>query len=357
MHPPTTSRIAGKSCLICGDRASAFNFNGLSVRVIFFRRNAFRRDLKCPKVNACQLDCATRKSCPSCRIQKCLAIGMRKELIFTRSSPLSKATKTKSPPLPALQNDTKTPKNMEVSREEAVFFQGSTLNAHELELIGELEAAMGVFADENSMRLIGQVDDYSVAFNLYGRYIRPVVRFCKAIPAFKALDQEDMLVVLKPFYAEIISVRTAFLYDRSLDGFRILVNDWERVVAFVPMDCYRGCRLFDIETYCRNFLGLMNGAMEGDPVLRNLILAQNLFLQRGTTKADAFIREQHLVYCRLIRRYLTAKYRSEAAAEQKFSSLMVLLSELHFIRQTMRAICQQTGKEKLDVALVEVYDL
>ena len=160
---------------------------------------------------------------------------------------------------------------MEVSREEAVFFQGSTLNAHELELIGELEAAMGVFADENSMRLIGQVDDYSVAFNLYGRYIRPVVRFCKAIPAFKALDQEDMLVVLKPFYAEIISVRTAFLYDRSLDGFRILVNDWERVVAFVPMDCYRGCRLFDIETYCRNFLGLMNGAMEGDPVLRNLV--------------------------------------------------------------------------------------
>lgn len=140
-----------------------------------------------------------------------------------------------------------------------------------MELIVELESAMGHFADENSMRVIGQVEDYFTAFNLYGRYIKSIVRYCKAIPSFKSLEQDDQLTVLKPFYAEVISIRTAFLYNQALDGFRILVNDWEQVVAFVPMGCYRSYRVFDIETYCRNFLGFLNRAMEGDSVLRNLV--------------------------------------------------------------------------------------
>ena len=48
------------------------------------------------------------------------------------------------------------------------------------------------------------------------------IRYCKSFPAFTALDRDDQLSILKPFYFELNSMRMAFNYDLVNDGFRML---------------------------------------------------------------------------------------------------------------------------------------
>ncbi|CAG2162121.1 unnamed protein product [Oppiella nova] len=50
----------------------------------FFRRNALKDKIwKCPSDGKCQITATTKKLCKTCRLNKCFAVGMRKELILT----------------------------------------------------------------------------------------------------------------------------------------------------------------------------------------------------------------------------------------------------------------------------------
>ncbi|CAG2162609.1 unnamed protein product [Oppiella nova] len=48
----------------------------------FFRRNALKTTLICHYDNKCKIDSVTRKFCPKCRLDKCLAIGMRQDWLL-----------------------------------------------------------------------------------------------------------------------------------------------------------------------------------------------------------------------------------------------------------------------------------
>lgn len=135
---------------------------------------------------------------------------------------------------------------------------------------------------------------YREVFSLYGRYTKKIIKFCKGLSSFKHLEQRDQLSILKPFHSEIISIRTAFLYDPTRDGFYILLNDDEQAAAFVPLGNYQTFGVFDLQTYCRNFLTMLNIVMEDDPVLRNLIIAQKLFDIRQNISCPQFI--QYVLY-------------------------------------------------------------
>ncbi|KAI6244014.1 hypothetical protein M3Y99_00070200 [Aphelenchoides fujianensis] len=74
-----------KTCRICGDQASGYNFNVVSCESCkaFFRRNANRtKDFKCPYTEECEITPVSRRFCQKCRLQKCFAVGMKKEWIL-----------------------------------------------------------------------------------------------------------------------------------------------------------------------------------------------------------------------------------------------------------------------------------
>ncbi|PVD29622.1 hypothetical protein C0Q70_08877 [Pomacea canaliculata] len=76
---------ARRSCCVCGDKASAYNFGVLTCDTCkaFFRRNATRlEELKCVFNGNCVIDTVTRKFCSSCRLQKCFRLGMKPQLIL-----------------------------------------------------------------------------------------------------------------------------------------------------------------------------------------------------------------------------------------------------------------------------------
>ncbi|XP_054162241.1 nuclear hormone receptor HR96-like [Oppia nitens] len=82
------NKFESKLCVVCGDKAIGFNFDVLTCESCkcFFRRNAFK-DLKCKfDTNECVIQINTRKCCPKCRIQKCLAMGMKKDHILNKEA-------------------------------------------------------------------------------------------------------------------------------------------------------------------------------------------------------------------------------------------------------------------------------
>ncbi|CAG2169271.1 unnamed protein product [Oppiella nova] len=76
-----------KKCVVCDDKASGYNFNVLTCGSCkaFFRRNALKDEnhFKCPFEGKCDLNLITRKFCQKCRLNKCLEVGMKKDLILS----------------------------------------------------------------------------------------------------------------------------------------------------------------------------------------------------------------------------------------------------------------------------------
>ncbi|KAK2706189.1 nuclear hormone receptor HR96-like [Artemia franciscana] len=82
-----------KICRVCGDHALGYNFNAVTCESCkaFFRRNAFKTEgFKCPFSNKCEITKVTRRFCQKCRMEKCLAVGMKKEWIMSDEEKLSK---------------------------------------------------------------------------------------------------------------------------------------------------------------------------------------------------------------------------------------------------------------------------
>ncbi|XP_034255825.1 nuclear hormone receptor HR96 isoform X2 [Thrips palmi] len=87
---------SSKVCSVCGDLALGYNFNALTCESCkaFFRRNALKaKEFKCPFTESCVMTAITRRFCQRCRLQKCFAVGMRKEYIMSEEERLNKRQK------------------------------------------------------------------------------------------------------------------------------------------------------------------------------------------------------------------------------------------------------------------------
>nr|AQN67832.1 hormone receptor 96 [Leptinotarsa decemlineata] len=85
-----------KVCGVCGDKALGCNFNAITCESCkaFFRRNALiQKEFKCPFNNQCEMTTVTRRFCQKCRLDKCFAIGMRKDLIMSDQDKVAKRQK------------------------------------------------------------------------------------------------------------------------------------------------------------------------------------------------------------------------------------------------------------------------
>lgn len=85
-----------KFCGVCGDKALGYNFNAVTCESCkaFFRRNALlQKDFKCPFQNQCDITTVTRRFCQKCRLDKCFAIGMCKDLIMSEEDKQMKRMK------------------------------------------------------------------------------------------------------------------------------------------------------------------------------------------------------------------------------------------------------------------------
>lgn len=71
-----------KYCAVCSDMASGYHYGVWSCEgcKAFFKRSTQGVEpvYVCPATNSCTIDKQRRKSCQSCRLRKCFAVGMIK---------------------------------------------------------------------------------------------------------------------------------------------------------------------------------------------------------------------------------------------------------------------------------------
>ncbi|XP_063002039.1 nuclear receptor subfamily 1 group I member 3 isoform X2 [Elgaria multicarinata webbii] len=75
-----------KTCAVCGDRATGYHFHVMTCEGCkgFFRRTVIKGvQFTCPFTRSCTITRAKRRQCQACRYQKCLAVGMRKDMIMS----------------------------------------------------------------------------------------------------------------------------------------------------------------------------------------------------------------------------------------------------------------------------------
>merc|ERR1712088_162914 len=81
--PPRTGQTFGvEVCVVCGDRASGRHYGAISCEGCkgFFKRS-IRKQLgyQCRGNKECEVTKHARNRCQYCRLQKCLAMGMRSD--------------------------------------------------------------------------------------------------------------------------------------------------------------------------------------------------------------------------------------------------------------------------------------
>lgn len=73
-----------ESCPVCGDKVSGYHYGLLTCESCkgFFKRSVQNnKHYTCAEQQSCPMNLSQRKRCPSCRFQKCLAVGMKKEAV------------------------------------------------------------------------------------------------------------------------------------------------------------------------------------------------------------------------------------------------------------------------------------
>uniref|UniRef100_A0A452GZR9 Nuclear receptor subfamily 1 group I member 3 n=1 Tax=Gopherus agassizii TaxID=38772 RepID=A0A452GZR9_9SAUR len=78
-----------KICAVCGDRATGYHFHVMTCEGCkgFFRRSISKGVcFTCPFTRNCTITKAKRRQCQACRLQKCLAVGMRKDMIMSEEA-------------------------------------------------------------------------------------------------------------------------------------------------------------------------------------------------------------------------------------------------------------------------------
>ncbi|XP_029292738.1 LOW QUALITY PROTEIN: nuclear receptor subfamily 5, group A, member 5 [Cottoperca gobio] len=81
---PDSRAESEESCPICGDKVSGYHYGLLTCESCkgFFKRSVQNnKRYTCADQQSCPMNLSQRKRCPSCRFQKCLAVGMKREAV------------------------------------------------------------------------------------------------------------------------------------------------------------------------------------------------------------------------------------------------------------------------------------
>ncbi|GAB0201143.1 nuclear receptor subfamily 1 group I member 3 [Grus japonensis] len=205
-----------KVCAVCGDHATGYHFHVMTCEGCkgFFRRSINKGvRFTCPFARSCPVTKAKRRQCQACRLQKCLDMGMRKDMIMSEE---------------ALQQRRALRGQRRLARE-----QPGGLTAEQQELISILIAAHqrtfdSSFSQFTHYRLDCLDEDVLPdVFSMLPHFadlstfmIQQVINFAKEIPAFRTLPIDDQISLLKGATLEICQIQFNTVFNAE-------TNAWE----------------------------------------------------------------------------------------------------------------------------------
>ncbi|CAN9505396.1 unnamed protein product [Ophioblennius macclurei] len=205
--PPPPPRIY-KPCFVCQDKSSGYHYGVSACEGCkgFFRRSIQKNmTYTCHRDKVCVINKVTRNRCQCCRLQKCLDVGMSKELV---------------------RND-RTKKKKEEKRQSEV--EVYVLSADTEEMIQRVRQAhqetfpslcqLGKYTTNNSSehRVALDVSLWDKFSELSTKCIIKTVEFAKQLPGFTTLTIADQITLLKAACLDILILRICTRYTPDQD--------------------------------------------------------------------------------------------------------------------------------------------
>ena len=164
--------------------------------------------------------------------------------------------------------------------------------------IAEVLHALNVVADERELPVVARSDDYYASFQSAEIYVRMFIKFCKQMNSFRLLNATDQLSVLKPFLFDILMIRFAFIVDLSSgdDGacWNTVNNEGATSTLAVPFNLRAISRIIrrQHDKFIENFefTKVLQGELEGDPMIRDLLTALVMFRNHSAISCSEFIK-------------------------------------------------------------------
>ncbi|KAM3824746.1 nuclear receptor subfamily 1 group I member 3 [Vipera latastei] len=241
-----------KTCAVCGDRASGYHFHVMTCEGCkgFFRRTVLKGvQFTCPFTQSCPVTKAKRRQCQACRYKKCLAVGMRKDMIMSEEAlyarrALRKRKLQKSPPiLPVepLEDRGLSPEQeqlIEILTEahkkhfDSNFSQFTHYQPPVRLCVHNPEAQASPETAFPSLYLLPPHEDHSEevlpdVFSLLPLFadlstfmIQQIIQFAKAIPAFRNLPIDDQISLLKGATLEICQIQFNTVFNEETNAWK-----------------------------------------------------------------------------------------------------------------------------------------
>ncbi|TKS92385.1 Retinoic acid receptor alpha [Collichthys lucidus] len=205
--PPPPPRIY-KPCFVCQDKSSGYHYGVSACEGCkgFFRRSIQKNmAYTCHRDKVCVINKVTRNRCQSCRLQKCLDVGMSKELV---------------------RNDRMKKKKEEKRQGETEIY---VLSADTEQMIERIRRAhqdtfpslcqLGKYTTNNSSehRVSLDVSLWDKFSELSTKCIIKTVEFAKQLPGFTTLTIADQITLLKAACLDILILRICTRYTPDQD--------------------------------------------------------------------------------------------------------------------------------------------
>ncbi|XP_062862427.1 nuclear receptor subfamily 1 group I member 2 isoform X1 [Trichomycterus rosablanca] len=232
-----------KVCQVCGDTATGYHFNAMTCEGCkgFFRRAMKGRpNFRCAFQNKCVITKSNRRQCQSCRLQKCLSIGMLKELIMSdkdveKRRMLILKKRMAEEPIPLSQEQdvviqellSAHRKTFDTTFSNVSHFRPLDRDENPMSEYTERSSVAGQFGssiptmfhsveaesifgeEKTKFTTLGHVADLSTYM------IQNIISFAKLLKSFRSLSIEDQIALLKGAAFEIIQMRFNMLFNEK----------------------------------------------------------------------------------------------------------------------------------------------
>ncbi|XP_007248378.3 probable nuclear hormone receptor HR38 [Astyanax mexicanus] len=198
--PKTRSANEGH-CAVCGDSASCQHYG---VRTCEGCKGFFKRTVQknakyvCLANKDCPVDKRRRNRCQFCRFQKCLAVGMVKEVVRTDSL---KGRRGRLPSKPKSVPDSAQPVNITAALVRAHIDSSPALGKLDYSKYQEDVSGLSEKEDANDIKLF---------YELLTGTMEVLQKWAEAIPGFSFFCREDQELLLESAFVELFILRLAY---------------------------------------------------------------------------------------------------------------------------------------------------
>ncbi|XP_054169180.1 nuclear hormone receptor HR96-like [Oppia nitens] len=346
-------------CNICGDKSIGRSFGAITCESckVFFRRNVLKfKEFECIHGDYCNITVKSRRKCKKCRFYKCIQMGMKTQLVQSKSSENNTIDDYES----VLSNESLVnydfnqsyDNNKVISRHEFMFdpvfkqlTDYQTFNELESIRLSELQNALQVFTymslyTHNNIEVTNIYKLYEYFCRKLEKDTQNVVSFANNLESFNKNCFNDRLALIKFGFLEILILRYAIRYNTETNVWTGNLDNDDSFVHSLEVLKYEERNMYNIY---KDYYHKLIPESQCDSLIMDLLSAILLLNPKRPylIHRDVIKSEQQL-YIYLLQRYLLNRYPSESESQIKLQNLMNTLIDI----QVLNEIEKRNGIER-----------